>query len=510
MVNSISQTQPQIQTKQQTKPSKTTKTSIFYINDVHSNLTNIEKLKVASDEFDAFVPSESTDKLKLSAGDIGVGRDKEFSKVAVAFQNAIGIMASAAGNHEFDLNKTDLVDVLKDAEYKFLGLNVDVPQNIDINKELRKNVINSYIQEQNGEKYGIIGLMPFDFAFHLSDPDEYRDFNVLMHEKTVPLLQKEINDMKSKGINKIILLSHCGYDADKELAKSIEGIDVIIGGHTHDLIKDIEKDKNLFYSKKTGEPTIITQAGRDGNYFGVLNLEFNDKGIITKAQNNVNSTEDFPRSNVMKYFTDKILGKPQILGTIRTAPKHKHSLIKENPSADFVLDAEKSELGVDLVLINSGNFRFSLESGNLTDRDLKILTPFDNKVWIIKLTEKEIVDALKIGAKSLTEEDYSPGIIQCSGLKYTMSKAGEVKTATFIDKEGKEIPIDVNNPNPFKTYSVATDDYIAKGGNKYFTDKTDAVITRFNFDKNKLVGDYMKKRTTPVDIKTDGRITIVD
>jgi len=509
MVNSISQIQPQTQANQK-KASKVTRTSIFYINDVHSNLTNIEKLKNASDSFDKLIPSEGIDKLKLSSGDIGVGRDKEFSKVAVAFQNAIGIMASAAGNHELDLNKTDLVDVLKDAQYKFLGLNVDIPQNIEINKELRKDIIKSYVQEQNGQQYGIIGLMPFDFAFHLSDPDEYKDFDILNSEKTISLLQKEIDDMKKKGINKIIVLSHCGYDADAELAKSVDGIDVILGGHTHDLIKNITKDKNLFYSKKTGEPTIITQAGRDGNYFGILNLEFNDKGVITKAQNNVSNTEDFSRSPIIKYFTDKILGKPEVLGTIKTALKHKHSLITENPSADFVLDAERNELGVDMVLINSGNFRSSLESGSLTDRDLKILTPFDNKVWIIKLTEKEIVDSLKIGAKSLTDTDNSPGIMQCSGLKYAMSKSGEVKNATFIDKDGKETPINIKNPNPFKTYTVATDDYIAKGGNNYFTNKKDAVITKFNFDKNKLVGDYMKKTNKPVDIKTDGRIKIVD
>lgn len=510
MVSFIPQFQAQMQAKQQVTPSKTTKTSIFYINDVHSNLTNIEKLKNASDEFDKFVPSGATDKLKLSAGDIGVGRDKEFSKVAVAFQNAIGIMASAAGNHELDLNKVDLVDILKDAKYKFLGLNVDIPPTNETNKELRKDIINSYIQEQNGQKYGIIGLMPFDFAFHLSDPDEYKDFDIMSLEKTAPLLQKEIDKLKEKGVNKIIVLSHCGYDADAEIAKSVEGIDVILGGHTHDLVKNIEKGKNLFYSKKTGEPTIITQAGRDGNHFGVLNLEFNDKGVITKAQNNVSNIEDYPRSSVMKHFTDNILGKPKILGTINSAPKHKHSLITENPSAEFVLDSEKSELGVDLVLINSGNFRCSLESGALTDRDLKILTPFDNKVWIIKLTEKEIVDALRIGAKSLTEEDNTPGIIQCSGLKYTISKSGEVKNATFVDKNGKETPIDVNNPNPFKIYSVATDDFIAKGGNGYFTNKTDALIKKFDFDKNKLVADYMKKTNKPIEIKADGRIQIVD
>lgn len=499
----ISTTSPQTQ-------SKTTKASIFYINDVHSNLTNIEKLKNASDEFDAFVPSEKTDKLKFAAGDIGVGRDEDFNEVAVDFQNNIGIMASACGNHELDLNKKDLADVLKNAKYKFLGMNFDVPQDTEINRTLRKDIVNSYIQDQNGTKYGVIGLMAFDLAFHLSDPDEYKDLDVIQIEKTIPLVQQEVDKMKEQGINKIILLSHAGYNSDVELAKSVEGIDVIIGGHTHNLISGIEEDKNLFYSKKTGAPTIITQAGKDGNYFGILNLEFDENGVITKAQNNVSSSESYPRSLTMKYFIDKLLGKPLVVGKIRTAPQHKHSLTRENPSADFILDAEKSELGVDLVLINSGNFRASLEPGDLTDRDLKILTPFDNKVWIIKLTEKEIVDALNVGAKSLTKDDSTPGIIQCSGLKYTMSKSGEVKSATFIDKNGKEVPIDVNNPNPFKVYSVATDDFIAKGGNNYLSNKEDAATTKFNFDKNKLVIDYLKKINTPIDIKTDQRIKIVD
>lgn len=510
MVTSITQTPTTPVATVTTAPSKITRTSIFYVNDIHSNLTNIEKLKNVSDEFDTFVPSEKTDKLKLSAGDIGVGRDAQFSKVSVAFQNSTGIMASAGGNHEFDLNKEDLIGVLKDAKYKFLGMNVDIPQDSEANKELRKDIIKSYIQEQNGEKYGVIGLMPFDFAFHLSDPDEYKDFNILSLEKTIPLVQKEIDDMKKQGVDKIILLSHSGYSADVELAKSIEGIDVILGGHTHDLIKGITEGKNLFYSKKTGEPTIITQAGRNGDYFGVLNLEFNDKGVITKAQNNVNRTDDFPRSAVMKYFTDKILGKPEVVGTVKSAPKHVHTLITENPSINFLADAEKSELGVDLVMINSGNIRANIETGPLTNRDLQIITPFDNKIWIVKLTEKELVDALKVGAKSMNSVDETPGILQFSGLKYTISKSGEVKDATFVDKDGKETSIDVANPNPFKTYRAAVDDFIAKGGNGYLSYQNDSVESKLDFDKNKLVVDYLKKHSEPIEISQEKRITFVD
>lgn len=509
MVNSISQTpaiQPNTVAKQ---PSKTTKASIFYVNDIHSNLVNLEKLKSASDTFDA-MPSEGADKLKFAAGDISVGRDRAFSQLGVAFENTTNIMASAAGNHEFDLNKDDLVAVLKDNHYKLLGLNVKIPETTDDNKEIRKEITNSYIQEQNGTKYGVIGLMPFNFMFHLSDPDQYNDFEIIPMEQTIPLVQKEVDNLKEQGVNKIILLSHAGFAEDRQLAQSVEGIDVILGGHTHDLIKGVKEGKNLFYSKKTGEPTIITQAGRNGDYFGVLNLEFDEKGVIKSVQNNVSKTAPYPKSLVMKQVIDKIIGKPKVVGVIKSAPKHEHTLITENPSADFVLDAERSELGVDMVLINSGNFRASFESGNLTDRDLKTLTPFDNKVWIIKLTEKELVDALKIGAKSIVAEDNTPGIVQCSGIKYTMTKSGELKNLTYLNKNGQEEQIDVKNPNPFKTYTVATDDFVAKGGNHYLPNKEDSLIKKFDFDKNKLVEDYFKKLKGPVDIKADRRIKIVN
>lgn len=498
------------QTNQAQAPQKTTKMSMFYMNDVHSNLKNLEKLKSASDDFDSFTPSEKTDKLKFTAGDIGVGRDTSFNRIAVDFQNSTNVMASAGGNHEFDLNKKDLSEVLKGAKYKFLGLNTEIPQTTDSNKALSKELIKSYIQEQNGNKYGVIGLMPYDFFLHLSDPDEYKDVNVLSIQKTVPKLQKEIDNLKEQGVDKVIVLSHCGYLPDVALAQAVEGIDVIVGGHTHDLIKGIQEGKNLFYSKKTGDPTIITQVGQNGEYFGVLNLEFDDKGVIKKAQNNVVSTNPYPRSIVMEYFIDKVLGKPEVIGTVKSAPNHVHTLISENPSVNFLSDIERKELDVDLAMINAGNIRANIEKGNLTDRDLKIITPFDNKLWVLKLSEKDLVHAVQVGASSLASPDHTPGFLQFSGLKYTVSKKGDVKSITFIDKNGNESSIDVKNPNPFKTYRVVVDDFIAKGGNKYLSGKQDNVEQKYDFDKNKVVIDYLKAHKEPIEIKTDSRITIVD
>lgn len=502
MVNSVSQ--PPITP---TTP-KSTKVSIFYVNDIHANIDNMGRLKTAYDEFKASDSSKSSDKLVFVSGDTSIGGDIKSNKLAVAFQNGIDTMASTAGNHEFDAPEANIIEASKDAKYKILGLNT----NIDPSKELSKIITKAYIQEQNGEKYGIIGLIPFDMNYHLKDPQRFDYLNLMDLEKTIPQLQKQIDDFKKQGIDKIILVSHVGLNCDREIAQRVEGIDTILSSHSHEVLEGIKEGENLFYSKKTGEPTIITQAGKDGKYFGILNLEFNDKGVIVKAQNNVNKSENFPKSVIMSSVTDKILGSAEIVGTINSVqPYPKNSLIEENPHFNFIADAVKSELNPDIVMFNSANIRGAFTSGSVSDRDIKAKTPLDNRLALIKLNEKELVDTIKVGAKSMTTSDHTPGLLNFSGIRYTVSKSGEVKEIKFIDKSGKEIAIDVNNPNIFKTYIVVTDDFVAKGGNNYLsTNKWDDAEIQFEFDKDKLVADYIRKLNKPVDIKADGRIQIVD
>lgn len=502
----------------------TTKTSIFYVNDEHSQISNMERLKSASDTFDTFTPSNANnkqdsrktgpfapvDKLKFSSGDFALGSNKALNRLAVYTQNSMGLMATAGGNHEFDLHKKDVVEVLKDNNYKILGMNLEIPQTSEENKGIQSEITKSYIQEVNGTKYGVIGLLPFDFHLHVTRQDEYSDFNMKSVDETIPLIQQEIDRLQSQGVNKIILLSHAGYDVDVRLAQRVEGIDVILGGHTHDLIKGVQEGKNLFYSPKTGAPTIITQAGKDGNYFGVLNLEFDQKGVIKTVQNNVQLTEEFSKSPVVKFFTDKFLGKPEVIGSVKSVPKYSVSLVEENPGADFIEDAVRKEMGTDLAITNSGNIRSKFEVGTFTDRDVSEIIPFKNKMCIVPLSEKELVDMVKHGAKSMTDENNMPGIIQVSGLKYTISKSGELKEMTIIDKDGKETPIDIHNPSPDKTYRVALDSYLTSGGNGYLPNKMDSAEQKFDFDKVKVIKDYMKKVNEPVEIKTDGRIQIVE
>ena len=99
-----------------------------------------------------------------------------------------------------------------------------------------------------------------------------------------------------------------------------------------------------------------------------------------------------------------------------------------------------------------------------------------------------------------------------SGLKYTVSKSGELKAVTFIDKDGKDVPIDINNPRTDKVYTVATDDFLASGGDNLLENKVEKgeIDEKFDYDKDKLTCDYVKKLNAPIELKDDGRITVVD
>lgn len=113
-------------------------------------------------------------------------------------------------------------------------------------------------------------------------------------DNTIEDIQEQVQELKEQGVNKIFLLSHMGNQTDKIVAQKTQGIDVIIGGHTHELIKDVKEGENLLYSL-TGEPVVITEAGKNGNYFGRLNLTFDKDGVITKIQNNLGETRLFQK-----------------------------------------------------------------------------------------------------------------------------------------------------------------------------------------------------------------------
>lgn len=491
--------------------SKPTRTSIFYINDLHGQTMKMEKIYNASKVYDQFVPSKGVDKLKFSSGDTLLGENNKPNKIAAKFLDLIGITATAVGNHECDSDPTTLNNLTKDGKFKMLGLNIKMDKENPLSSRIEK----SYIEErEDGQRYGIIGLVPPDLFTRMSKVDNYKGVKVDDFDQTIKDVQAEVDKFKEQGVNKVIVLSHAGNANEIRLAKETSGIDVILGGHSHELIKGVEEGKNLLYGKD-GNPVVITQAGKDADNIGVLNLEFDKEGVITRVQNNVTQTKGFRRNLIMKYLSETILGKPETVGRIKSAePEPENRIACENPHADFVADAMKDFTGADITLLGSANLRNTFEAGDITTRDISSIVPFKNGMAVVPLSEKTLVEALKFGAHSLVNAGTKPGVLQVSGLTYSINKQGELLGAEYTDKMGNKRTIDINNPDENKTYRVAMDTYYANGRDGFemlkSLDKAEAV---FEEDKDHMVKEYIKKLQNDgkeIEIKKDGRITIVD
>lgn len=489
-----------------TEPNKPVRTSIFYINDFHGKSINIERTITASRAFDSFTKSENTDKLKLSSGDIQLGEPLEANKVMVEAQNIMGIMASAMGNHEYDMPK-HISELIPHMGYKMLACNI----NIQPDNPLYDKVEKSYVQEVNGNKYGIIGITPVDLFSRLKYGKLFEELKIDGIDSTIKDVQTEVDKLKQQGVNKIILLSHVGFGYDQKIARETDGIDIILGGHSHNLVMDVKPGVNLFNSK-SGEPVVITQAGRDGRFFGILNVEFDPKGVLTKVQNNVTSTRGFKRNAPARHVFEQILGKPKVVGQIKSAPPPlTNDSIEPSGHANFMCDCMKEELGTDIALFGSATIRGYFEPGNLDTRWLEDISPFKNKMVIASYTEKDIVDMLRVSAKSLVNTNNKPGIVHVSGLKYTISKDGNLRSASFIDKNGTETPINIDNPRADKTYRVGLTDYYSQGHDGFtMLKKYDQAEKIYNFDISKCIENHFERHPEPVEIKDDGRIKIVD
>ena len=482
------------------------RTSIFYINDYHGKTINMERTMSASKSFDAVNNNhKDIDVLKLSSGDIMIGEDVTINKASVIFQNSIGIDASAVGNHEFDIQK-NASSVLPEVKYNLLVNNVKINPRSPWSKVLKSSII----QEVNGHKYGIIGSAPVDLYTRSKLGPLRRDISVDDAQDTVKDIQNEIDELKKQGVNKIILLSHLGNTFEKIIAAQTSGLDVILGGHSHELIKSVKEGENLFYNKD-GDPVIITQAGKDGNHFGILNLEFDDDGVIKKVQNNICRTKDYPRNMALEYVFNKLFKNNKVYGEIKFAPAEpKDLLISPNPHGYFIADCMKEDLNCDIALIQSANMRGYFEKGQVDDRILYDILPFKNELYKMKYSEKDIVDAIKFACKnSFNSSSHKPGMFYVSGLRYSLNKNGELLSLSFVDKNNNQTPININNPRRDKFYITAINDYCAQGNdNLTMLNRPNQIIEKTGIDSAVCVANILKNMSKPVEINDDGRISV--
>ncbi len=491
-----------------------TKLSLFFINDMHGHFDNMSNILGASLQFDKDTKQKGVDTLKLSGGDNFTGGDVERNKLMMNFLDYIGIEASAVGNHEYDATTSEFYNIKNSAKVKFLAANAKTPEG----SEYYNNIAKSAIIQKDGGTYGVVGLTPFDLETVASKKEALEGIKPFNLEESAKLVQTEIDKLRAQGINKIILLSHIGIDQDKKIIPMLDGVDIVQGGHSHNLTSELKNGENVLKSK-SGEPVILVQAGENGKYAGILNVDFDENGIITAASMDIKNAA-LEKSPVLEHIKTSVLGespKVAVLKGIDPTPENRRIV----PCAwtNFLADSMRSELNTDVAFVNAANMRKVPKLGILTERDITETTPLKNTLMVSNMTEKEIVRVVKEAAKtSLSHTTGEPGIMHVSGLSYKATSDGDLLEMNFVDKNGNKTPIDINNPKEDKFYTVAHDTFVAeyRENMEYpgmlISGHKNQNVQQFNFDKDKTAADYIKKLSNKeeLEIKDDHRIEIIE
>ncbi len=381
--------------------------------------------------------------LLLSAGDMIQGNNwanLSQGESVIELMNIMKFDAMVTGNHEFDFGQEVLKKRVSEARFPVFGANVE---GLDILKPY-------VIKELGGVRIAIIGIVTEETPVS-THPKNVTGLRFNSVEETV---KKYIKELKEKS-DIIIVLSHIGHYADRILAEKVKGIDVIIGGHSHTKV-----EKPVLIGK-----TIIVQAWEHGKALGVLDLTVEDKKIVNfEGRLEEIKPEPDKKDKAVQIIVenyqkriDSVLN--EIIGKADMDLDGENVRKKETNLGNLIADIMRETSGADVTIINGGGIRTSIKKGEVRIKDVYSVLPFDNYIVAIKLTGRQIREALEHGVSAI--EEGAGRFPQVSGLRFSFSlstKAGSRIKEVFI--AGKQIESD-------REYIVATNDFLAAGGDGY-------------------------------------------
>ena len=155
-------------------------------------------------------------------------------------------------------------------EKDFAGKIDFVAQNVKT-KDFEDPVFKPYvIKEMNGVSVAIVG-QAFPYTPIANPSWQVPNWTFGIQDEQ---MQKVVDEARAKGAQAVVVLSHNGMDVDLKMASRVTGIDAILGGHTHDGVPVPTMVKNA------GGQTLVTNAGSNGKFLGVLDLDVRDKKVV--------------------------------------------------------------------------------------------------------------------------------------------------------------------------------------------------------------------------------------
>jgi 5'-nucleotidase / UDP-sugar diphosphatase len=359
--------------------------------------------------------------------------------------NAMDFSAMTLGNHEFDYGQDVLKKRVNEANFPILAANV---------QEL--SYIKPYaVKEISGLKVAIIGLITEETPI-TTHPKNVKG---LTFSSVVDAAQKVINELGGKS-DLVIVLSHLGLPADVQLAKAVKGIDIIVGGHSH---TRIEKPMKI-------DETLIVQAWEHAKVLGILDVTIQDRKVIryegklALIQPDKGSPDPVTAQIVDRYHKQTAAILNEVIGEAKVDLQGNNSRSQETNLGNLVADILRKQTKSDLALINGGGIRSDILKGPVRINDILSVLPFTNHPVVLKVSGKELKDIFEYVISNLdgTTERFP----QVSGIQITYKPENPVgqRITSFMIGE--------NPVRPEAWYTLATNDFLAAGGDGYTNLKT--------------------------------------
>jgi len=437
---------------------------ILHTNDFHGNLVPVidaNKNSVAGAAREATIINSVRSTfgedhvLLVDAGDAIQG-----ATVANLFQgksvtdayNAMGYNVATLGNHEWDYGQEVLKERIADAKFDYVNSNL-TGTNLGWKSSVIKNI--------SGINIGLFGLMTSDYPIIVT-PSSQTNVTV---EDPIASAKTEVADLKAQGAQYVVALSHCGYEnggapLDPAIAAGAPGINLIIGGHSHTVLKT---------AVMVGK-TMITQTGTAGAYVGKEVIDFTTyQGKVTRQSVTyelVPTLTSVPEDPAIKAIVDgynnQLTAKLSVVvGKALVALDGERADVrtKETNLGNYVADWMRISTGADIAFMGGGSIRVSVPAGDVTVGNIYAVLPFDNFLEVLEIKGSTLKAALENSVSAYPAQ--LGGFLQVSGFSFSFDPSKPAGSRVVsITRDGK--PVDMN-----ATYKLAVQDYNAIGGDGY-------------------------------------------
>lgn len=468
---------------------------IVFTNDIHGKIVGDEDIEtgkfIGYSKIGSYISQTKHDNkntLIIDAGDAFHGdtvANLSQGQAVLSIMNEIGYNYFLPGNHDFNFGKERLLKLTHDGSFKTICSNL-------LNKSVPMFEEND-IFEIDGVKIGI---------FALTSPELITKSNLKNIEEIevippIEVAKKQVETLKEKGADFIILISHLGILSEEEswwsyaVRDSVPEIDLIIDSHSHNVLDDFEQ---------LDGKAVITSAGISGQNVGVVDIEIKDKIKKIKPYNlSFSDFKDIPKNKkiekIIKSETDKI--KPvleQNIGYTSVYLNGERETIRTEKTnlAKIVGEAVLKETDADIAFLNAGAFRSSIEVGNIKMADVLRVFSLGHSIVTKSVSGENIIKALELALRQYPK--MSALFPQVAGMTFEI-------TATEGNNKVKDVTINGSRIDLKKEYIFATNDFLASGGDGFDMIKSSRELKQFD-SLDKIFAKYVSE-ISPIDLDSN-------